>query len=1155
MARFVSRKFAKLNFEPLEDRTTPTIIVQINGTAVTFTGDSGADNLQLYTNGAGQLTHNLPIGGNLVSSQDLDSTTAGEQAALTANLTNITVNLGAGGGNVLTADNIFRPVTLSNIDYVTGSLAVATNAVLTNTAVAFTNPTATWTLSNIGNIRLDAGTGDNTLDASAVTNYPVYFRGNDGNDTLRGGSQPDFLVGGIGNDILDGNGGDDSNSSYNPNWGYGGIYGEEGNDTLRGGPGNDFIQDIGPDGAADGGTGTDYYYAYSAASALITDTTFKMGAATSIGNSFENIRIDGDNNDNVLDASAVTAIPVYLRGNDGNDTLRGGAQPDFLVGGIGNDTIDGNGGDDSNSVYNPNWGYGGLYGEEGNDTIRGGPGNDFIQDIGPDGAADGGTGTDYYYAYSAASALITDTTFSMGTAASIGNGMEAIRIDGDDNANVLDASAVTAIPVFFRGNGGDDTLRGGSQPDFLVGGIGNDILEGNGGDDSNSVYNPNWGYGGLYGEEGNDTIRGGPGNDFLQDIGPAGSADGGPGTDYYYIYNAASALITDTTLSVGGAMSVGNGMEAIRIDGDDNANVLDASAVTAFPVNFRGNGGDDTLRGGSQPDFLVGGIGNDTIDGNGGDDSNSVYNPNWGYGGIYGEEGNDILRGGPGNDFLQDIGPDGAADGGTGTDYLFIYNVSAAVITDTSLAFGTATSVGNGLEGIRVDGTPGNDTFTATGFTLCSVWLRGGDGNDVLRGGEQHDNLEGGNGDDMLLGNGGDDTNTYLPSINTNGGLYGGDGNDTISGGSGDDYIDGGSGNDDLTGGTGNDLIYGGVGDDILRDGPETNTLVGDAGTDSIRLTATSGADLILVADGSVTINGAVTAYTLSESLIIDAGAGVDEGTQVGATHPLAYVVNNLEPTVFGGPDVTTTAVPFIRTGTFKDIGAGQNTWTGQADFGEGAGFEPITVDSFNKSFSLNHSYSAGGSFLVRIRITDQQGNIGESSFTVFRPAGVQVGVGGVQRSMIPKLTVSFDGLYTINPGYFTFQRLFNGTSPSVNAVISTLNNKTVITMTFSGAIEANTNSLLDGDYRLTLDSTKILTNPGGQQFDGNGDGSPGGAFVFNFHRLLGDGNGDRTVNGADLVQFGNVFSSNAPEFDFNIDGTVNGADLVVFGNHFGTTI
>ena len=78
---------------------------------------------------------------------------------------------------------------------------------------------------------------------------------------------------------------------------------------------------------------------------------------------------------------------------------------------------------------------------------------------------------------------------------------------------------------------------------------------------------------------------------------------------------------------------------------------------------------------------------------------------------------------------------------------------------------------------------------------------------------------------------------------------------------------------------------------------------------------------------------------------------------------------------------------------------------------------------------------------------------------------------------------------------------------------------------------------------------------------DVHGNGSPGGNFVFDFHRLLGDGNGDRTVDAADLSLFGNAFGFGIanPQFnaayDFNIDGTVDGGDFIRFGNSFGLSI
>ncbi len=213
-------------------------------------------------------------------------------------------------------------------------------------------------------------------------------------------------------------------------------------------------------------------------------------------------------------------------------------------------------------------------------------------------------------------------------------------------------------------------------------------------------------------------------------------------------------------------------------------------------------------------------------------------------------------------------------------------------------------------------------------------------------------------------------------------------------------------------------------------------------------------------------------------------------------------------------------------------------------------------------TFNLNHAYSTGGLFNVRVRVTDNEGNIGEDSFLLIRPAGIQVGVaGGGQRSMINELTLSFADERFPTGNWFTFERLSPGPTPTVTpTVLSAPGQPTLIRLDYSGAgLDLGGPSLSDGDYRLTLNSALIL-NGGGQAFDGDADGNPGGDFLFPFHRLFGDINGDRTVDGSnDFAAFGSVFGSTGPNlvaFDYNADGTVDGStDFAQFGARFGLTL
>src|SRR5438105_2706891 len=80
----------QLQVEALEDRTVPTISVALTGgTQVAFTGNAAADSLTLTTSG-GLLQHNLALGGNLVSSTDMDSTVAGAQTVSVSAITSLT---------------------------------------------------------------------------------------------------------------------------------------------------------------------------------------------------------------------------------------------------------------------------------------------------------------------------------------------------------------------------------------------------------------------------------------------------------------------------------------------------------------------------------------------------------------------------------------------------------------------------------------------------------------------------------------------------------------------------------------------------------------------------------------------------------------------------------------------------------------------------------------------------------------------------------------------------------------------------------------------------------------------------------------------------------------------------------------------------------
>ena len=163
-----------------------------------------------------------------------------------------------------------------------------------------------------------------------------------------------------------------------------------------------------------------------------------------------------------------------------------------------------------------------------------------------------------------------------------------------------------------------------------------------------------------------------------------------------------------------------------------------------------GNGGNDTLVGGSGEDSLWGGGGGDYLEGGGGDDAM------WGCDGrdtMHGGGGHDVMFGGRGHDRLFGEG---------GQDWLF-----------------------GGEDNDWIDGGTGNDV------------LYGEEGNDCLLGGAHDDELRGGIGNDWLFGQDGDDW------------FDGGAGSDRMYGGIGDDTFDRCSRSEDFVhGGPGNDTFY-----------------------------------------------------------------------------------------------------------------------------------------------------------------------------------------------------------------------------------------------------------------------------------------------------------------------------------------------------------
>jgi Ca2+-binding RTX toxin-like protein len=343
----------------------------------------------------------------------------------------------------------------------------------------------------------------------------------------------------------------------------------------------------------------------------------------------------------------------------------------------------------------------------------------------------------------------------------------------------------------------------------------------------------------ITGNSASNDLRGGNGNDTLR---------GGLGGDHLFGGRGADVLI-------GGD---GSGIDYARYDDADYGNLV---VRMNKPAGNTGAAAGDIYSG---IEGIIGGVGNDTIFGNGARNY------------LLGGDGNDKIRGGGGNDYLVGgaggdslyggLGGDEHIGGdGTGVDYARYDDADYGNLV-VSLA-GPATNTGaaagdtyTGIEGII--GGAGADRITGNS---SRNYLFGGEGNDSLRGAGGNDYLNGGNGGDQLYGGlgadqhvGGDDAgidyaryddgnygnliiNLGNPGVNTGAaagdtyvgieGIAGGAGNDTIVGDSLRNYLYGLGGQDKLDGRGGNDVLVGGAG---ARDDFRFTTALGAGNVDRI---------------------------------------------------------------------------------------------------------------------------------------------------------------------------------------------------------------------------------------------------------------------------------------------------------------------------------
>lgn len=104
----------------------------------------------------------------------------------------------------------------------------------------------------------------------------------------------------------------------------------------------------------------------------------------------------------------------------------------------------------------------------------------------------------------------------------------------------------TSIVLDAQGNGGNDSVYGGAEGDYLSGGEGNDYVYGRGGDD--------WD---VNGDNGNDVLSGGDSNDYI---------NGGAGSDVMYGNNGDDTIYAKDGIAGNDIVDCGTGYDKATVD-------------------------------------------------------------------------------------------------------------------------------------------------------------------------------------------------------------------------------------------------------------------------------------------------------------------------------------------------------------------------------------------------------------------------------------------------------------------------------------------------------------------------------------------------------------------------------------------------------------
>ena len=655
--------------------------------------------------------------------------------------------------------------------------------------------------------------GDDGRNELSVTGYErSLLDGRGGDDILRGGSNGDVLIGGLGSDSL---------------------FGGKGNDHLI--VGDVLADDIGgtPEENGqyyDGGEGDTDSLNYSTDIRDIVDQPFPSDELAGFRDRAYDqvasgpVRVLGDGTVERLSSDGTTVLAIdtavnieaYV-GSDFNDTLIGGMGEDALYG------LDGAAGDDI------------IYGGDTYGVVNGGSGADHIY---------AGLGGANYEGSTEATLDLSQTenvrwrVYDEQMQAFAANDLQ--NISADEAMSTYNVARRDGFGTFL-GSDYDDEFD--IEENYLL------VIHGRGGDDQIEVYGNGSEVHEIYGGQGDDVItlrqigyaEGGAGEDEIF-VEHNGTVYGGAGDDFVFVNRGQAG----ESVFYGGEDPVdengnqrddldfisarpnnpGGGVHIDLLAGTMQSVIPDINGIDAIIDDFEGAIGsdvhDDILRGDEAGNVLIGGGGNDILEGRAGviaaDESTGSPGEPSGQDLLYGGDGNDTLHGGDGDDLLHGGAGRDTLIGGSGVDTAS-YALSAPgadragtrATSESAVTAGIYVNLSEGWAGPN-DGSGQTDTLEGIENVIGTA------SDDQIIGDAGANALDAGEGDDTITGLGGDDRIVLL-------------GNDTAYGGDGDDYF---------VVGAGSMTIEGGVGTDTLEFGPSAKVEVdAEAGTYTAELVVT----------------------------------------------------------------------------------------------------------------------------------------------------------------------------------------------------------------------------------------------------------------------------------------------------------------------------